>query len=65
MKPALEQMTNEEKERNTHGPHLVYQWTEENLGTYVSPIPGHFPDIFNHHAGYVAILTKKVIVVTI
>lgn len=58
MAPALEKMTDEEKTRNRHGPHLLFEWTEQSQGGYPSSIPGFFPDIVNNHAKYVTASTR-------
>ena len=50
MKPIETQLTDEEKARNRHGPALLYQYSEEIIGTYHSTLSGAFPDIVNHHA---------------
>lgn len=38
-------LTKEEKSRNRHGPHLMSQYTTENMGPYPSSLPGVFPDL--------------------
>ena len=50
MEPALAKMTDEEKSRNSHGPHRMYEWTDQDLGTYISTLQGYFPDIHHNHA---------------
>jgi hypothetical protein len=46
-------LTADERRRNTHGPHLLFEYTEKSQGTYNSPLVGHFPNIIDHHAQYV------------
>ena len=53
MEPALTKMTDEEKARNCHGPHRMYEWTDKDLGTYPSSLPGSFPDVHHNRAKYV------------
>ena len=53
MEPALTKMTDEEKARNCHGPHRMYEWTDEDLGTYPSSLPRAFPDVHHNRAKYV------------
>ena len=53
MEPALTKMTDEEKGRNTHGPHRMYEWTDEDLGTFPSSLPGSFPDVRHNRAKWV------------
>lgn len=48
MEPLNEKLTDEEKKRNSHGPMLVYNYTEENLGKYTAP--SYFPPINDNHA---------------
>ncbi|KAK7476098.1 hypothetical protein BaRGS_00032652 [Batillaria attramentaria] len=48
-------LTETERRRNSHGPCCMYQWSPENQGLYVSPIPGKFPDIAANHAKLVEI----------
>ncbi|XP_059155106.1 5'-3' exoribonuclease 1-like isoform X2 [Physella acuta] len=43
-------LTKEEKDRNQHGPHMLYQYTQENQGLYKSSLPGVFPDIHYNRA---------------
>ncbi|XP_022244143.1 5'-3' exoribonuclease 1-like, partial [Limulus polyphemus] len=50
MEPLKELLTVDEKQRNRHGPHLLYTYTEESLGTYPSSLPARFPDIHDNHA---------------
>ena len=50
MIPGLAKMTDEEKARNCHGPHRMYEWSDEDLGTYPSVLQGYFPDIHHNHA---------------
>ncbi|KAM3961555.1 LOW QUALITY PROTEIN: 5'-3' exoribonuclease pacman [Aphomia sociella] len=46
MGPCYQRLTDEELNRNTHGPMLVYNWTAESLG--VAEAPDHFPIRDNH-----------------
>ncbi|KAF2885186.1 hypothetical protein ILUMI_20983 [Ignelater luminosus] len=48
MGPCNEQLTPEEKQRNTHGPMLVYTYTLDNLGCYEAP--EYFPSVTFSHA---------------
>lgn len=41
-------LNEEEKSRNKHGPHLLYVYSQNSLGTCKSPHPDIFPDIINH-----------------
>lgn len=50
MKPLLNDLMPEEKARNKHGPHLLFEYSEEELETYKSPLPDKFPDIIKNHA---------------
>ncbi|BFZ23484.1 hypothetical protein BsWGS_26524 [Bradybaena similaris] len=38
-------LTAEEKGRNRHGPHFMYQYTTDNMGSYPSSMPDVFPDV--------------------
>ena len=40
----------EERQRNGHGPALLYQHSRPSLGVYKSSLMGHFPDIKENHA---------------
>ncbi|KAK4879546.1 hypothetical protein RN001_007692 [Aquatica leii] len=48
MEPCNQLLTAEEKQRNTHGPMLVYEYTSENLNEYVAP--EFFPSVTKSHA---------------
>ncbi|XP_073951725.1 5'-3' exoribonuclease pacman isoform X1 [Choristoneura fumiferana] len=48
MAPCYQRLTEEELNRNTHGPMLVYNWTAESLGTVEAP--EYFPAIQECHA---------------
>ncbi|XP_052224237.1 5'-3' exoribonuclease 1-like [Dreissena polymorpha] len=48
-------LTEEDKSRNIHGPHLLYTHSETPGDTYPTSLPGTFPDIAVNHAR----LTKK------
>jgi len=45
-------LTPDEKRRNTHGPHLMYTWTDTAGDAYPSTLAGVFPDIAINHAQY-------------
>ncbi|XP_044268734.1 5'-3' exoribonuclease 1 isoform X2 [Tribolium madens] len=45
MKPCNELLTPEEANRNKHGPMLVYEYTDEDLGVYEPP--SYFPKVVN------------------
>ncbi|CAH1644535.1 unnamed protein product [Spodoptera littoralis] len=48
MEPCYQRLTEEEKSRNAHGPMLVYNWTQKNLGALLAP--QHFDAIAECHA---------------
>ena len=50
MEACLPQMTESEKARNRHGPHLLYEYVADLLEPFPSPMPGKFPDIAPNHA---------------
>ncbi|XP_077990094.1 5'-3' exoribonuclease 1-like [Glandiceps talaboti] len=52
MKPLNNLLTDEEKKRNCHGPHLLYTYDEDLTCDYPSSLPGIFPDINCSHARY-------------
>ncbi|XP_067134846.1 5'-3' exoribonuclease 1 isoform X2 [Centruroides vittatus] len=41
-------LSKEEKNRNKHGPHLLYTYSERSQGLYKSPQPDMFSDVVNH-----------------
>ncbi|XP_053379748.1 5'-3' exoribonuclease 1-like isoform X2 [Mercenaria mercenaria] len=43
-------LKDEERARNTHGPHLLFEYTPEPGDVYPSPLPDHFPDIAISHS---------------
>ncbi|GFS46963.1 5'-3' exoribonuclease 1 [Trichonephila inaurata madagascariensis] len=43
-------LTEEEKKRNSHGPHLLYTYCDKSLGPAPSFLPGHYPPIHDVHA---------------
>ncbi|KAJ8916294.1 hypothetical protein NQ315_016435 [Exocentrus adspersus] len=47
MRSCNDQLTAEEKQRNTHGPMLVYKYTADNKGPY--PAPEYFPPVPENH----------------
>ena len=50
MQPIIEQLNPEDAARNTHGPHVLFEWSEESQGVYPTSFPSVFPDIVNYHA---------------
>ncbi|XP_060517739.1 5'-3' exoribonuclease 1 [Cylas formicarius] len=48
MTPCNELLTEEEKRRNTHGPMLVYTYTDKDLGPYEAP--DYFPTVKHSHS---------------
>jgi len=50
MEPCLQRLTESEKTRNRHGPHLLYEYVAELLDPFPSSMPGKFPDIAPNHA---------------
>jgi 5'-3' exonuclease len=56
-------LTDEEKGRNGHGPHLCYEYTPEAGEPYPSPLPD-FPDIAVRHSKYVSQNKKLIQVMT-
>ncbi|PNF32574.1 5'-3' exoribonuclease 1 [Cryptotermes secundus] len=48
MAPCDKQLTEEECKRNSHGPMLIYTYTENDLGLYEAP--QFFPPLKNNHA---------------
>lgn len=48
MKECNDKLTPEEKQRNSHGPMLIYNYTSESRGPY--PAPEYFPAILESHA---------------
>ena len=50
MEPCLQHMTDAERARNRHGPHLLYEYVAEPLEKpFPSTVPGRFPDISPNH----------------
>ncbi|XP_054713916.1 5'-3' exoribonuclease 1-like [Uloborus diversus] len=47
---ADKNLTEEEKLRNRHGPHLLYTYTEKSFGSMPSFLPGYYPEVSNIHA---------------
>lgn len=58
MGPCNEQLTEDEKKRNSHGPMLVYQFTAEDLGPYVPP--QYFPTIKKNHAKLIPLTIEDI-----
>ncbi|XP_070562062.1 5'-3' exoribonuclease 1-like isoform X2 [Ptychodera flava] len=50
MDPLNKSLSNAEQKRNSHGPHLLYTYDEQNSVVYPSSLPDHFPDISASHA---------------
>ncbi|XP_021920765.1 5'-3' exoribonuclease 1 isoform X2 [Zootermopsis nevadensis] len=48
MAPCEDLLTKEERRRNSHGPMLIYKYTEEDLGQYAAP--EYFPPLKSNHA---------------
>lgn len=50
MEPCYQRLTEEEKSRNTHGPMLVYNWTQQNLGMFTAQffLPFSMPTLPNY-----------------
>ncbi|KAK7093653.1 hypothetical protein V1264_007358 [Littorina saxatilis] len=55
MRTKEPELTQEERQRNSHGPCYLYQHSPESQGTYPSSMPGTFPDIAASHAKVCAI----------
>lgn len=58
MESGYTRLTAEEKQRNSPGPMLVYEYTSENLGQFESP--GYFPSITSSHAACQRICIKDI-----
>lgn len=58
MEPLYEKLTEEEKKRNSHGPMLVYSYTEDNLGVYSAP--SYFPSVKENHAHCIALSIEDI-----
>ena len=50
MRPLHDKLTDEEKQRNRHGPHYLYTYSEDCLGEYPTSLPDYFPAIAANHA---------------
>lgn len=48
MEPLNQKLTEEEKKRNSHGPMLLYNYTEKILGSYSAP--SYFQAVKENHA---------------
>ena len=46
MEPYNAELTEEEKERNKHGPMCIFTYTNEDMGQY--SVPEYFPSIHSH-----------------
>jgi len=55
MEPCLLRLTDSERARNIHGPHLLYEYVAELLEPFPAALPGRFPDIEPNHAKLVPI----------
>lgn len=53
MESQSDKLNSSEKNRNKHGPCLLYEYEPENQGTYPSSLPGSFCDIVMNHAKWV------------
>lgn len=58
MEPLNEKLTEEEKKRNSHGPMLVYTYTDENLGNYSAP--SYFPPVKENHAECIRLFNNDI-----
>ncbi|XP_063223399.1 5'-3' exoribonuclease 1 isoform X2 [Bacillus rossius redtenbacheri] len=59
MKSCNGQLTEEEKQRNTHGPMLIYTYTGEDLGE--CPVPECFPRVGSCHAAMEAVFREDIL----
>ncbi|XP_064642506.1 5'-3' exoribonuclease 1-like isoform X2 [Lineus longissimus] len=50
MRSVEQQLTDDERKRNRHGPCRMYEYTPEPQQRYPSSMPGSFPDIIVNHA---------------
>jgi len=50
MEPCLERLTDSERARNVHGPHLLYEYVADLLEPFPSSDPSKCPDIAPNHA---------------
>jgi len=55
MEPCLQRLTDSERARNVHGPHLLYEYVADLLEPFPSSVPGKIPDIAPNHAMLVLI----------
>ncbi|KAK7867257.1 hypothetical protein R5R35_000245 [Gryllus longicercus] len=60
MEPIKTLLTPDEQKRNSHGPALVYEYTEDDLGYYAAP--EYFPPISHHHACVVELHREELFV---
>ncbi|GLG99705.1 5'-3' exoribonuclease 1 [Gryllus bimaculatus] len=60
MEPIKTLLTPDEQKRNSHGPALVYEYTEDDLGHYAAP--EYFPPISHHHASVVELHREELFV---
>ncbi|KAL5015240.1 hypothetical protein ScPMuIL_009510 [Solemya velum] len=64
MRSQSHKLTNSEKNRNKHGPCLLYEYVPENQGTYPSSLPGSFCDIVMNNAKITYISTTEFVLDT-
>jgi len=57
MEPCLQKLTDSERARNIHGPHLLYEFIADVLLPFPSMVPGKFPDIAPNHAKFVLVIS--------
>ncbi|KAF5297711.1 hypothetical protein FQA39_LY12042 [Lamprigera yunnana] len=60
MKSCNEKLTIEEKERNKHGPMLIFQYTDENMNEYSAP--QYFLPVKESHAKYNTLLYTDILI---
>ncbi|CAG9863353.1 unnamed protein product [Phyllotreta striolata] len=60
MSTCNDNLTEDEKQRNSHGPMLVYSYTSKNNGIY--PAPCYFPEVLNNHTEVKTLTYKEVLV---
>lgn len=58
MKPCNNELTIDEANRNKHGPMIIYNYTELDLGEYKAPT--HFNTITNNHAEFELVYLKDI-----
>ncbi|XP_067006470.2 5'-3' exoribonuclease 1 [Anabrus simplex] len=60
MRHGDETLSEDERERNKHGPMLIFSYTEEDLGPY--KCPEYFPSLQSHHAVAKAVTREEIYV---